>query len=223
MRLVITGTGRCGTVYLAKLLTLSGIQCGHESFFTYKGFDKELLPDVGDVINSDCSVREGLPKVFVNPQADSSLYAAPYLSELKNLEVYHLVRHPLKVIKSFALDLKFFQKKFKFRRSVTEKFIYSHYPSVSLQVNSVDRAAAYYLECNRIIEKSCSQRYRLEYDLEELLSKIGLKFDLMPLQNNINSFSKRHKLAPDICLSNITSKDLRENLVKLASDYGYDL
>ena len=37
LKIISTGTGRCGTAYMSKLLTSVGIPCGHESLFTNKG------------------------------------------------------------------------------------------------------------------------------------------------------------------------------------------
>ena len=39
---LVTGTGRCGTVYMAELLTSLGIPCGHESLFQMPENSKEV-------------------------------------------------------------------------------------------------------------------------------------------------------------------------------------
>ena len=37
LKYLVTGTGRCGTVYMARILTSIGIPCGHETIFDYRG------------------------------------------------------------------------------------------------------------------------------------------------------------------------------------------
>ena len=58
MRVLITGTGRCGTGWMARALTAAGAPCGHEAAFTARG-------------HGDCD--------WV---AESSWLAAPYLDRL---------------------------------------------------------------------------------------------------------------------------------------------
>ena len=38
MKAIITGTGRCGTGYMAKVFTESGVKCGHEMCFRTSGY-----------------------------------------------------------------------------------------------------------------------------------------------------------------------------------------
>ena len=46
MNLIVTGTGRCGTRYVAYVLTQAGIRCGHETVFGPYGPNGGSLPDV---------------------------------------------------------------------------------------------------------------------------------------------------------------------------------
>ena len=78
MRVLITGTGRCGTGWMARALTAAGAPCGHEAAFTARR-------------HGDCD--------WV---AESSWLAAPYLDRLDGVYVVHLVRDPLKTIASRA-------------------------------------------------------------------------------------------------------------------------
>ena len=36
LKFIVTGTGRCGTVYLAKFLTSIGVPCCHEGIFDFE-------------------------------------------------------------------------------------------------------------------------------------------------------------------------------------------
>ena len=42
LKLIITGTGRCGTLYLSKLLSFCNIFCGHETIFDTSPWNKIL-------------------------------------------------------------------------------------------------------------------------------------------------------------------------------------
>jgi hypothetical protein len=75
--LLITGTGRCGTQFMAEWLTRSGVPCGHEAVFSYRGYTSQ--PDL---------------------VADSSWLAVPYLG-LVTCRIVHIVRNPLDVVRSF--------------------------------------------------------------------------------------------------------------------------
>lgn len=75
LRGIITGTGRCGTKYVAKLLESHGYSCGHEKYF-------------GNTI------------VKNDNEYDSSLNAAPFLKYYKHIPKIHLIRHPNLVINS---------------------------------------------------------------------------------------------------------------------------
>lgn len=77
-RFVVTGSGRCGTQYLAALLTRAGVPCGHEQVYR----DGEVLP-------------------WGDWQADSSWMAAAMLDQV-DVPVVLLVRHPLAVVRSWV-------------------------------------------------------------------------------------------------------------------------
>ena len=83
IELLVTGTGRCGTGYVSKLLTASGIPCGHEEVYTPLGIQNR-------------------PELV----ADASWCAVPFLKDFQG-RIVHLVRHPLAVIRSF-LGIRFF-------------------------------------------------------------------------------------------------------------------
>jgi hypothetical protein len=50
MRVLITGTGRCGTGWMARALTAAGAPCGHEAAFTARGHgDCDWVAEVSHV------------------------------------------------------------------------------------------------------------------------------------------------------------------------------
>lgn len=79
IELIVTGTGRCGTGYLAALCNEAGLRCGHEAFF----FPEDV---------SRRPSTEGL-------RAESSWMAVPVLEHLPDHTplVLHLVRQPSEV------------------------------------------------------------------------------------------------------------------------------
>jgi len=76
-RFVVTGTGRCGTAYLAALFRQIRIPCGHETVFGPDG-----------------------PQEWGGRQGDSSWMAAPFLP--LDGKVFHLLRNPLAVADSLV-------------------------------------------------------------------------------------------------------------------------
>lgn len=85
MRFVITGSGRCGTKYMSKLLSAAGVLCGHEQVYN--------------------TIK---PPVWPNDlQADSSWMAVPHLP--LPYPVVLMVRHPLLVVKSWV-EIGFFSE-----------------------------------------------------------------------------------------------------------------
>lgn len=82
--IVATGTGRCGTGYVSRLLNIAGIYCGHESVFTPRG---RLDRDEFD--------------------ADASWLAVPYVTPDDHVMLVY--RDPSKVIAS-QLQTPFFTR-----------------------------------------------------------------------------------------------------------------
>ena len=84
----MTGTGRCGTTYMARLLTSLGIMCGHEAIFNYDGILKANLRLQGklNIKTSHVSSHDILTDTPIeswhDPEtaiAESSYLAAPFL------------------------------------------------------------------------------------------------------------------------------------------------
>lgn len=85
LRYIITGTGRCGTGYASSALTAAGMRCGHESVY---------------------QLRAGVRRDEHGYEADSSHTAVGHLQGggAPSATVIHIVRHPVKVIRSWMLS-----------------------------------------------------------------------------------------------------------------------
>lgn len=126
MRFVVTGCARSGTEYLSRLLTLAGVNCGHEGVFNRWGGHGQLAWD------GACDF-----------EADSSFIAAPF--DL-SIPVAHLIRSPLNVIRSIVgigwLDesaLPYVQ------------FVSSHTPRVLDEPPGPRRAARFWIDWNDLV------------------------------------------------------------------------
>jgi hypothetical protein len=112
LKYLVTGCGRSGTVYMAKLLTSLGVPCGHETIFDFDGIERALERIAGSIPLklSETSLRAKEDWVDVNTiVADASYMAAPYLDFFPDATIIHVVRHPVKVINSFCNYIHYFQ------------------------------------------------------------------------------------------------------------------
>jgi hypothetical protein len=75
---VVTGTGRCGTTFVATTLSELGVECGHEKVFSKYGVRKRF-----------------------GGAGDASYLAVPHLPTYRGT-VIHLVRHPIRVLSSLV-------------------------------------------------------------------------------------------------------------------------
>jgi len=185
LKFLITGTGRCGTVFFAHLLTDMGIPCGHEHIFNFENKKKCISRycDPTKRLNSVCSetkfLDESYNKKFVDPTktvAESSYFLVPYLNfaYLQNIPLIHVARHPFKVIRSFVEDFKYFVFKEPNEIKVIgiyENFIYSVYPEIKNYDTPYDRAAQYYISCNKKILEQEDKRPYLFIKIEEIQNK----------------------------------------------------
>lgn len=234
IKYIVTGTGRCGTVFMARFLTSIGILCGHETIFDYKGLNEAILRTNKEIKLelSKCSTFKYNPdsnsyeKVDWHPNienidADSSYMAAPYLNEeiLKDATVIHVVRNPLNVINSFCNHLNYFQNEYP--TNLYEEFIFQFVPELKSKMNQYDRAALFYVRWNKMIQIRKPQIFhRIENSPEHILK--SLKIDSKEWYNDkkTNVFEK---LKIDVFnnYNQIKSKEIKSELINIAYEYGY--
>lgn len=156
-RFVVTGSGRCGTQYLAAVLSAAGVPCGHEQVY------------------QDDQVRS-----WENWQADSSWMAAAMLDRV-DVPVVLLVRHPLAVVRSWVTtwltDDPATPYSYALRRTAPEVYDW-HDPA--------DRALAMWLALNRATLTRAEVVLRLEEldadRLRRLIGWAGWPSDLAPVR-----------------------------------------
>jgi len=210
---VIVGTGRCGSVSFANLLSSVGIPCSHERIFGNQGIN------LSSKKNSEVS---GFHNDFI--LAESSYMAVPYLDNkiLKDALIIHVVRDPIKVILSFHNKLQYFRH----QSNAWEKFILYHLPEISNYSNPLTRSICYVVRWNEWIEKQASERryirIRLEYDVDKLLDYLQIPFH--PKLKLLNSYEdwKQKRKPLNATKEDILNSELGEEVRRLSYRYGYN-
>lgn len=120
-RIIVTGTGRCGTGFMSRVLTESGVACSHEGVFT----------------------PFGATRARHNWQADSSWMAVPHLSTHRDCLRVLVYRHPVDVINSFV-GIGFFDEPSTYLSFMTRRLslLDSH------RMSAVEKACQYYVAWN---------------------------------------------------------------------------
>lgn len=201
LKIISTGTGRCGTAYMAKLLTSVGIPCGHESLFTNKGISeyKYRILNRKKIKFSDCTMSVMEP--WTDPKsivADSSYMAAPFLN-LFECKLIHLFRDPIKVISSFFYVLKYFRYPKQFNLDIEgeyQDFIKKHCEFCFYEkLKPIDRVAVYFIEWNNMIEKKSVNKKIFLYNIEDDPKNLFDFLEIDPLNYikdaNINSWVEK--------------------------------
>lgn len=206
LKYLITGTGRSGTVFLARFMTTLGIQCSHEGVFNIGGIEeaKEILI-TNKIKNSDCSLYEisknEKVKDWLIPDlvsADSSYMAAPFLNDeiLKDTKIIHLVRSPLAVLSSWVLDQNFFSENPDKSYEIYRSFIFKHMPIINEEKTEIEKACRFIIDWNILVEK-CPQEKILvkieDYPFENLLKLTNKKNNNLLSNQKINSWKKTNK------------------------------
>lgn len=220
LKYIVTGTGRCGSSYCAKLLTSLGIPCGHESIFDYNGLDVASKRIGGElpITLSEVSQKDGR---WIDPTtiiAESSYCAAPFLNHF-SVPVIHITRHPLKVISSFLRDLKFFQSEVP--SNEWETFIYSQVPELTKKMLPIKRACLYYLRWNQMIEqyKGPYYRHRVEDNISSLAQFLGCEVSDNIFSNKTENTMKQR--VKDIGLADLPRNNISQEFIFMTTRYGY--
>lgn len=235
LKYLVTGTGRCGTVYMARFLTEIGITCGHEAVFGPKGIDdatEKLTKDSPQLATSNCS-KDGDASWFDsnNVMAESSYMSAPYLDHplLEDTKVIHLIRDPLLVLSSWFSDIHFFRSPsctlFPQQLGYYQEFIMSHIPRINEEETEIEKTARYIIEWTKMIKNSKKEKLLVKienypyFSLTNFLSvenQLNLG-EIEKLKNKkINSWAVREK---DLTFSDIPEGQTKMEFIELYKKY----
>ena len=213
MKYIITGTGRCGTNFMAKLLCSVGVRCGRESVFNLTLKRARKL------------------------QADSSWMALPYLEKcperFRQCSIIHLVRNPWDVLRGWLFDFESVFSVWKTNKAYrpTNHFLISNTPGLREIEHPVDRSIEYYLQWNKRIENLSREPYDYKKKIfvraENSASSICWQLNIDPSGKQL--FDNRLENTRRRCI--LTRKDVDlllrprekyEQFVHMAKGYGYE-
>lgn len=206
MKYLITGTGRCGTGYAARLLTSAGVKCSHEGVFTPAGWEQ-------------AKERIGLRRQHPDWgwEGESSWLAVPFVGkpELEGVTIVHLARHPKAVMDSF-LRLMLYTRSGSYYRWMAQ-FI----PRIEEFKSSVEKAAYWYVTLNEMVEPHAHVFHRVEDGGPALLDKLGIAHGGKELFSNTRYNTRTGHGPSDVALGDI-SQPWRAELQAMAQRYGYE-
>ncbi len=234
---LVVGTGRCGSVYMARLLTSLGKTCGHESLFAAFGvvyameLMKKNLVETSGVSKQDMLNGEPIEKWFDGSAycAESSWMAAPFIDHhcVKNAALIHNVRNPLLVVSSYVKDLRQFSEK-PGNFAIFVEFIRLHAPEILEAPSEIERACLFWVKWNQLIldkAKQTGKRYLLarvedgpSTELLDFLQVSPALRDKAFSNTRINSWKRREA---DLTLSDIPEGRIKNSFVKMAARLGY--
>jgi hypothetical protein len=175
IKIIITGTGRCGTLYISKLLSFCNIFCGHETIFDHSSWNKILQRIYG---NEELNLSKIAKKNYGDYLkdniivGDSSYMAMPYLDMniFNDCFFVHIIRNPIDVINSFCHNMHYFyddpySSLDEFNRKYIN-FIYKHVPDIKKYKNPYEKAACFYLYWNDQIEKKLKNKNKIKIKIE---------------------------------------------------------
>lgn len=203
LKYVITGTGRCGTRFAAKSFSSAGVRCGHEQVFRFR------------------RVRAAPSHVV----ADSSWAALPYLDHpvARGAILIHLVRHPLKVIGSWAgnRSLTYPDRAYQLGHRIWDCCAARLLPAL-YEFDSLQEMGAYrWVTWNRLIEEYTAQREsrfcRVEDGLAATIASLGEKG--VPTYADTRCNTLPH---PELSLGDIPPGRWRDEMIAMGERYGYE-
>lgn len=228
LKFLITGTGRCGTLFMTQFLCAAGMPCGHESIFDFCGLEraKRKLNGEEPVTPSVISKVSHLGEI----SAESSYMAAPFLDDeiFKNTKIIHLVRNPIKVVDSFINGLEFFSDTPLPHAVPYENYIYHFFPELKDVLNQADRACLYYVLWNEMIEQKLANReflfHRIEDDLKpaiDYLSMTNIDIEHWNSQKTINTLPRVR--SPKFSIFQIKDSNIKKRFIEIGGKYGYQI
>jgi hypothetical protein len=228
-RFFILGCSRSATGYIAKLLSNSGVRCGHEKFF-----------DIWRVMKPNPPSE--FASAFPHLRGEASFLAVPYVDDLPpGSIVLHQVRHPLAVTRSH-MGIRFFAEPFQPSEFLAENhpditdFIARNAPEIFSDDDELRRSLRYWVHWNRIAQRAERRsdvsyfRYQVERIDRQLLRQIfTLLGDETPdevLDRGLSLVPRTENHRPrdeGIAWNAMAPSAAKEAVAELAAEYGYEL
>lgn len=238
LKYIITGTGRCGTVYVARLLTSVEVYCGHETIFDFEGLsgakkrlcgEAEMKLSFTSSLNYDSDQSSLVPVEWMSDiskiVADSSYMAAPFLNDdvLLTTKKIHVVRHPVDVINSFCNHINYFKEQY--GTNEYENFIYSVLPELTHRMPQYDRAALFYVKWNEMIEVNKPDLFvNVEGCTNTVMEFVGVPTETPHFNDNTVNTYKYKRQGPDkFDFTQIESSEIKSTLLQMSKRYGYQI
>lgn len=207
--IIVTGTGRCGTAYMSRLLSSAGVECVHEGIFRLSNWARadEMVADL-DALDFE---------------ANSSWLMAPFLDQFEGHTIVHLMRHPKPTIDSFR-RIAFFNPRFQDSHWPYAQFAKEYLPEAWAYTTTKMRAGAFYVGWNRMIEDKAPDaiRFHVEDDPRLLLDRLDLEYEEEALYTKTDTNSCEGLIVSDVDLTQLW-EPVKSDLATIAADYDYEL
>jgi hypothetical protein len=225
LSLIVTGTGRCGTKFINRVLRSVGVHAEHQFIFRPgRGGpgSRETGPDCPLELVTVDDIRYRVRQYQQSqwgPQAETSWLAAPYMKipEMKEMVTVHLVRHPKQVIDSLVKC-----QVFEHRERYGLYYDFAHYwvPEMAGMDTDIERAGIFYVRWNQMIEGHADIFWNVEADRLGLLDLLGIPWEGHEVFNEIG-YNGRTGPFVDCQLEDFRPT-LRRELLDMAGRYGYE-
>lgn len=232
LKFIVTGTGRCGTLYLSKLLSFCNTFCGHETIFDYSSWNtilQRLFNDKKLILSKIAKDTYGDYLENKNIEADSSYMAMPYihLNIFDSCNFIHVIRHPENVINSFCHYLNYFYDESFFSLKEYDKkylnFIYKNVPDIKKYKNPYDRAAYFYLYWNNQIEEKLKNKNKILIKIEEIKNnKLLEDFVGIKVPDDFEKISTNKIECKRFKLKNIKNIKIRNDIFNFCEKHEYN-
>ena len=205
LKFVVTGTGRAGTTYMARVFNELAIRCGHEVVFDHRSAPSEAWDVRTDLVG------------------DASWCAVPYLANFGGV-VFHQMRDPLRVLSSW-LAVGLFTAPVTVTHQSSLKFLDRHFERGQDGFAALVR---WIVEWNERCEPYAHMRWNIEdLDAETLARATRLighprpaaqcQVALATVPTNANSMGEVAQLGWD----DLPDDENKARLIAFAERYGY--